>query len=52
MSQLDLPPEALTGRARELGFLQGFARETAVSGGALARYEFKVHAGGAESSRN
>ena len=35
MSQLDLPPEALTGRTRELGFLQGFARETAVSGGAL-----------------
>ena len=35
MSQLDLSPEALTGRARELGFLQGFARETAVSGGAL-----------------
>ena len=35
MSQLDLPAEALTGRSRELGFLQGFARETAVSGGAL-----------------
>ena len=35
MSQLDLPPEALTGRTRELGFLQGFARETAASGGAL-----------------
>jgi DNA-binding CsgD family transcriptional regulator len=35
MSQLDLPEEALTGRTRELGFLQGFARETAVSGGAL-----------------
>ena len=35
MSQLDLPPETLTGRTRELGFLQGFARETAVSGGAL-----------------
>ena len=35
MSQLDLPPEALTGRTRELGFLQRFARETAVSGGAL-----------------
>ena len=35
MSQLDLTPEALTGRARELGFLRGFARETAVSGGAL-----------------
>jgi DNA helicase TIP49 (TBP-interacting protein) len=35
MSQLDLPSEALTGRTRELGFLQGFVRETAVSGGAL-----------------
>jgi hypothetical protein len=32
MSQLDLPPEALTGRTRELGFLQRFAGETAVSG--------------------
>ncbi len=35
MSQLDLPPEALTGRTRELAFLEEFARETAVGGGAL-----------------
>ena len=32
MSQLDLPSEALTGRTRELGFLRGFARESAASG--------------------
>jgi DNA-binding CsgD family transcriptional regulator len=35
VSQLDLPPGALTGRVRELGFLHGFIRQAAVNGGAL-----------------
>jgi len=35
VSQLDLPPGALTGRVRELGFLEGFSRQAAVDGGAL-----------------
>ena len=35
MIQLDLPAEGLTGRVRELGFLQEFFRQAAVSGGAL-----------------
>jgi DNA-binding CsgD family transcriptional regulator len=35
VSQLDLPPGALTGRVRELGFLAEFVRQAAVNGGAL-----------------
>ncbi len=35
MSQPDLAPGALVGRARDLGFLQDFFRTAAVSGGAL-----------------
>ena len=35
MSRLDLPPGALVGRDRELGFLEGFFTEAAVSGGAV-----------------
>ena len=35
MSQPAIHPAALVGRDRELGFLQEFFRQTAVSGGAL-----------------
>ena len=35
MSWLDLPPGALVGRDRELGFLREFFLQAAVSGGAL-----------------
>ena len=35
MSHLDTPTEDLTGRAEELGFLESFFRQAAVSGGAL-----------------
>jgi DNA-binding CsgD family transcriptional regulator len=35
VSQLDLPAGGLTGRVRELDFLQGFFGQAAVSGGAL-----------------
>ena len=35
MSQLDLPAAGLTGRVRDLDFLEGFFRQAGVSGGAL-----------------
>jgi len=35
MNQLDLPAPGLTGRVRDLDFLEGFFRQAAVSGGAL-----------------